>query len=36
MRQVTKSRWTPEARQEMSKRVKQLRKERGDKWRKEK
>ena len=36
MRQVTKSRWTPEARQEMSKRVKRLRKERGDKWRKEK
>lgn len=36
MRQVTKSRWTPEARQEVSKRVKQLRKERGDKWRKEK
>ena len=36
MRQVTKSRWTPEARQEMSKRVKELRKEHGDKWRKEK
>lgn len=36
MRQVTKSRWTPEARQEMSKRVKRLRKERGNQWRKEK
>ena len=35
MRQVTKSRWTPEARQEMSKRVKRLRKERGNQWRKE-
>ena len=36
MSQVTKERWTPEAREEMSKRVKELRKERGKTWRKEK
>ena len=36
MSRLTKSRWTPEARQEMSQRVKQLRKERGAEWRKEK
>lgn len=36
MSRLTKSRWTPEARQEMSQRVKQLRKERGNTWRKEK
>lgn len=36
MSRLTKSRWTPEARQEMSQRVKKLRKERGAEWRKEK
>lgn len=36
MSQVTKERGTPEAREEMSKRVKELRKERGKTWRKEK
>lgn len=36
MSRLTKSRWTQEARQEMSQRVKQLRKERGAEWRKEK
>lgn len=36
MSQLTKNRWTPEARQEMSQRVKKLRKERGNTWRKEK
>lgn len=34
MRQVMKERWTPEKRAVMSERMKQLRKERGDKWRK--
>lgn len=36
MSQLTKNRWTPETRQEMSQRVKKLRKERGNTWRKEK
>lgn len=36
MSQLTKNRWTPEARQEMSQRIKKLRKERGTEWQKEK
>ncbi len=36
MRQIMLERWTPEFKQEMSERMKQLRKERGDAWRKEK
>lgn len=34
MREVMKKRWTPERKQEMSERVKELRKERGKAWRK--
>ena len=36
MSQCMKEKWTPERKQQMSQRVKKLRKERGDKWRKEK
>lgn len=34
MRQVMKEKWTPERREAMSNKMKELRKERGDKWRK--
>ena len=34
MSEVMKSKWTPEHRQKMSERMKQLRKERGKNWRK--
>ena len=36
MRRLMKERWTPELKQQMSNYMKNLRKERGDKWRKEK
>lgn len=36
MRRLMKERWTPELKQQMSDYMKNLRKERGDKWRKEK
>ncbi|MDD3524183.1 MAG: recombinase family protein [Candidatus Cloacimonetes bacterium] len=36
MRKVMKSKWTPERKAEMSERMKQMRKERGENWRKEK
>ena len=36
MSQCMKGKWTPERKQQMSQRVKKLRKERGENWRKEK
>ena len=36
MRKVMQSKWTPERKAEMSERMKQMRKERGENWRKEK